>query len=545
MKTLKLRPYQQEALDALAADWDTGLVRLAVVLPTGLGKTVVFSHLIHQAAMRPGERALVMVHREELAQQAADKIRSVAPDLKVGIVKAERNELDADVIVASVQTLARPSRRSQIPADSIGMVIVDECHHAVARTWVDVLDYFGCFEEYGTPAVGFTATLSREDGRGLGDVWQKVSYTKDILYGIQHDPPYLVDVRGKAVAVDGLDLATVAKSRGDYQEGQLGDALEASGAGEVIASSYREHAADRQGVIFAPTVATAHSFADDMNAAGFVTEVITGATPREDRELIYKRYAAGDVQVLSNCMVLTEGWDAPWASCAVIARPTQSAALYIQMVGRVLRPWPGKPDALVLDVVGVSGRHALRSICDLTATGVTVNDGESLGEAIDRDAKEKGKRPAGKGKATGIISAADVDLFHRSTSVWLKTYGGIWFIPTREWTYFLWPAEDGIHWNVGRKPAWNNRGEDRGGWRQLGMTLEYAMAWGEQEAAELDPSVSSKRASWRRKSNKPSDAQIGLLARYGLPITEGMSRSDASDLISIHIASRQLDRAAR
>jgi superfamily II DNA or RNA helicase len=540
MKMLSLRGYQGEALSALENDWATGLTRLAVVLPTGMGKTVVFAHLIEQTA-RAGHRVLVMVHREELAQQARDKIHSVAPDLQVGIVKAERNETDGDVIVASVQTLARRSRREQIPADSIGLVIVDECHHAAARTWVEVLTYFGCFA--GTRAAGFTATMSREDGRGLGDIWQKVSYTKDILYGIQNG--FLTDVRGKSVTVDGLDLGTVARSRGDYQDGALGDAMEASGAGGVIASAYREHAGDRQGVLFAPTVSSAHAFAADLVRAGITTDVITGSTPPEDRVLAYKRYAAGDTQVLSNCMVLTEGWDAPWASCAVIARPTQSAGLYIQMVGRVLRPWlaGGKKDALVLDVVGITGRHALRSIVDLTTSALTLQDGESLAEGVERDTKEKGARPAASA-LTGTIGHEEVDLFHRSKSVWLQTYGGIWFIPTTDWTYFLWPEQNGITWKVGRKPTWRNR-TAKGGWLQEELTLEYAMAWGEQDAAEVDPSISRKTASWRRQSNKPSQGQLDLLARYGLPITEGMSKSEASDLISIHLASRDLDRGKR
>lgn len=537
MKILPLRGYQSDALEALEADWRSGLTRLAVVLPTGMGKTVVFAHLIKEALDRYG-RVLVMVHREELAQQAKDKIHSVAPGLRVGIVKAERNEVDADVIVASVQTLARRGRREQIPADSIGLVVVDECHHAAARTWVEVLTYFGSFA--GTRTAGFTATMSREDGRGLGDIWQKVSMTRDIMYGIQNG--YLTDVRGKSVTVDGLDLGTVARSRGDYQDGALGDAMEASGAGGVIAQAYAEHAADRQGVLFAPTVSSALAFAADLTYAGIETDVITGNTPREDRELSYKRFAAGDVQVLSNCMVLTEGWDAPWASCAVIARPTQSVGLYIQMVGRVLRPWAagGKRDALVLDVVGVTGRHALKSIVDLTTSDLTLVDGESLAEGTIRDIKEKGARPAATA-LSGVIGHEEVDLFHRSTSVWLQTYGGIWFIPTTDWTYFLWPEANGITWKVGRKPTWRNRGMT-GAWLQEELTLEYAMAWGEQDAAEVDPSISRKTASWRRQSNKPTDGQIGLLARYKLPFTEGMSRSEASDLISIHMASRDLDR---
>jgi superfamily II DNA or RNA helicase len=459
------------------------------------------------------------------------------------------------VIVASVQTLARPRRREQIPTDAFGLIIVDEAHHAVARTWVDVLDYFGAFGavhnylvdspgelHHGvTPVAGFTATMSREDGKGLGDIWEEVVYTKDIRYGIEHDPPYLVDVRGKSVTVDGLDLATVARSRGDYQDGALGEALEASGAGEVIAAAYLEHSKDRQGVVFAPTVATAHGFAADLNAAGVVTEVITGATSSEDRELIYKRFRHGDVQVLSNCMVLTEGWDAPWCSTAVIARPTQSAALYVQMVGRILRPWPGKPDALVLDVVGISAKHALRTIADLTTTDVRPNDGESLGEAIEREASERetARKKGPKSKITGPVSASDVDLFHRSASVWLQTEKGVWFIPTRDWFYFLWEANDGS-WIVGRSPTWANKEAKNIERIHDGLTLEYAMAWGEQEAAE--DIWSTKAASWRKGRAAATEKQVAWLAQRRITITEGLTKNDASALIDRWNASAALDK---
>lgn len=320
-KLLRPRSYQQECLDAI----DKALIdhtRVAAVVPTGGGKTVIFAHLIERAH-RAGRKALVLVHREELAEQALAKIHSVAPHLSVGIVKAERNEVDADVIVASVQTLVSPARREAI--EGIGIVICDEAHHAVARTWMEVLEHFGCWD--GVPAVGFTATLDRSDGKGLGDVWETVAFERDILYMI--DNGYLTDVRGQQVTVDGLDLATIARSRGDYQEGQLGEAMMASGAAEVVADAYREHAKSRQGVLFAPTVASAYDFAEGLNAAGIKTATITGEMGRDERADIYRRYEAGEIRVLSNVMVLTEGWDAPWCEVAVIARPTQLSLIHI------------------------------------------------------------------------------------------------------------------------------------------------------------------------------------------------------------------------
>jgi superfamily II DNA or RNA helicase len=574
MSGLRLRGYQQECLDAIDASLQT-YNRVAVVAATGLGKTVIFSHLIEREN-RKGRRALVLVHREELAEQAKTKLHSVAPHLSVGIVKAERNEVDADVIVASVQTLANWRRREQVTG--IGVVIVDECHHAVARTWMEVLADFGCFppetvdchicncsgivEDFdgdrpcprcratrSVPAIGLTATLSRTDGKGLGDVWETVAFERDIVYGIEHG--YLTDVRGQAITVDGLDLATVARNRGDYQEGQLGEALENAGAGEVIAKAYLEHASVpekwkgaegygeltvRQGVLFAPTVATAYSFAESLRAYGISAETIEGNTSSEDRKLIYKRYEAGEIKVLSNAMVLTEGWDAPWCEVAVIARPTQSAALYTQMVGRVLRPWPGKDDALVLDVVGAAGRHKLQSLTDLVKT--QINEGESYAEARIRVERELQARLGGKAPVIGTVAAQQVELFANSHSSWLQTAKGVWFVPVKGGVFFLYPEGEAGTYTVGYKS------ERRGPAKRIhtGLDLGYAMAHGESLAEEADPTVSLKDRAWRR--TKPSEGQVAMALRLKVaPVDEimAMRKGAVSDLISIKLASRMLD----
>lgn len=538
--TLKPRGYQNEALTAIAAEL-VERTRTAVVLPTGMGKTVVFSHLIART-VADGKAVLVLVHRDELAEQAKDKITSVSPDARVGIVKAERNEVTGrDVIVASVQTLAREARRDFIRQNvTIGLVVVDECHHAVARTWVETLKAFGCFPEdgtVGTPCVGFTATLQRGDGIGLGDVWESVAYERDIEYGIDHG--YLTDVRGQLVTVDGFDLATIAKSRGDYQEGRLGDALIATNAGPVVAEAYIEHATRdgeiRRGILFAPTVASAYHFAEAFEEAGIPTAVITGETPKEDRELAYKRFREGDIRVLANCMVLTEGFDAPWAEVAVVARPTQSAPLYTQMVGRVLRPWKpgGKDEALVLDVVGITPQHKLKTLKDLSK--IEVREGESIVEAKDRIVAEREEVVKGE-RLRGEKAAREIDLFASSHSVWLQTKGGTWFIPVRGGYVVLFENADGS-WSVGRKMD-----RQGGEWIVKHVAeLATAMSWGEQVAMTQDPTLADKGRTWRRA--KASPAQIDLCVRMKLASYDelvDMRRGAVSDMLSIHFASRDL-----
>jgi len=491
------------------------------------GKTVIFSELSKQAHAQ-GQRPLILVHRDELVNQAADKIHNVMPHASVGIVKAEHNGVECDVIVGSVQTLARERRRDQLR--NVGMLVVDEAHHALAPSYRSILTHYGAFSDRGTPTSGWTATLARGDGKGLGDVWEIVAYERDILWMIEHG--YLVDVKGRAVTVDGLDLGTVARTRGDYQEGDLGDALLSVGAGEVIADAYREHAPTRQGVLFAPTVASAFAMAEDMNAAGILTETIIGMTDLDERAGIYDRYRDGKTQVLANCMVLTEGWDMPQASCAIIARPTSSASLYIQMVGRVLRPWPGKQDALVLDVVGVAGKHPLATLKDLSRTKVEPEEGETLTQAEQRI------RQAGtKGENDGEIGSHVVDLFSRSHSAWLQTRAGIWFVPTRERLFFLWPRRNGKY-DVG---SCSNRTTSDGVWLAKDLDLDYAMAWAESAATEIDPSVSSRNASWRKRSQPPSEAQARVCRQVGIIVGRDDTKSDVSDKLSIHFASRLLD----
>ena len=544
MKTLMLRKYQREAINALIEAWSSGVKRPAIVLPTGTGKTVIFAELI-RLLIAQGKTPMVLVHRDELAKQTVAKIEAAAPGVRIGVVKAERHETHGvDVIVASVQTLGRQVRLDTVPPDLVSTVIVDECHHASADSYLRIMTHFGCFEpDRGAVAAGFTATMQRGDERNLGQVWEKVVFSKDIMFGILNG--FLVNVRGKTVK---LDLGDVSFSRGDYQEGSLGEALEEAGAPKSTAAAYLEYAVRpdgtlRKGILFAPTVESARSFADEFNAHGIVTEVVTGETPSEDRALIYKRVRTGETTVLASCMVLTEGFDEPELEVAVIARMTAKPGLYIQMAGRVLRPapWAGKTEALIIDVVGVTERHALASIADLTEGKVKPEPGESLTEAQERQDSESTAMGTRRHTPT---KTGDVDLFKRSKSAWLQTAGGRWFIPTRACVVFLWEAKEG--WKIGRSSTNYSMRGDGAGWLVDGQAfpLDMAMAWAEQEACDIDPSVSNRSASWRTKKQPASLAQLAQLANRKIVATGEMrtlTKNEASDLLSIHFASKLLD----
>ncbi|MFJ6566453.1 DEAD/DEAH box helicase [Streptomyces sp. NPDC091292] len=520
-ETFRPRPYQTEAIQALTAGWAGPNNRLAVVLPTGAGKTVVFCNLIRQHLERlNGRRALVIAHREELIEQAAAKLRAVDPALRVGIVKAGRDEHhDVDVIVASIQTLAVDRRREAIR--DIGMVIVDECHHAAAPTYMTVLEHFGAWR--GVPVAGFTATMTRTDG-GLAEVWQDVVHTLDILDMISDG--YLCDVRGKRVTIDTLDLDQVKTRNGDLQEGQLGQALDDSGAIQVIADAYREHAPDRPGVAFTPTVATAHSMADALNAKGVKAAAVWGDMPREDRSATLKKYEAGDLQVLTNCMVLTEGFDAPWTSCVVIARPTKSPGLYVQMAGRGLRPSPGKRDALILDVAGASTRHKLASMVDLTERKVGIpEEDETLAEAVAREEETERVR-----SIASRIEWEEINLFGESAFRWLRTTAGTWFIPLGGDSFMYLARDPGARTYRVRRWTQATGVQVPGGDRP--QPLGEAMAWAERQARQIAPGLVSRAASWR--NGPPSGKQLAFCRYQSIPVPAGSTKGDVSDLQAAH-----------
>ncbi|MFH9404923.1 DEAD/DEAH box helicase [Streptomyces sp. NPDC017638] len=514
------RPYQLDAIEALRQGWAAGQQRLAVVLPTGAGKTVVFSHLAHQMLdSLDGRRVLVIAHREELIEQAASKLLSVDPMLRVGIVKAQRDDhADADVIVASVQTLAVPRRREAIR--DIGLIIVDECHHAAAPTYMEVLRHFGAWDG-GVPVAGFTATMARADG-GLAEVWQDVVYRLDILDMISDG--YLCDVRGMAIKVDTLNLDRVRTRGGDLVDGQLGKALEDSGALDAIAKAYRDHAADRPGVVFTPTVATAQAAAASLRAAGITAAPVWGDMGRDERRATLARYEAGDVQVLTNCMVLTEGFDAPRTSCVVVARPTKSAGLYVQMVGRGLRPAPGKADALLLDVMGAATRHKLASMVDLTEREIgQAEAGRSLRQIAEEHAAAEQRRAL-----AARVEAEEINLFGGSAIRWLRTQDGVWFIRLTSAMFLFLQRDPGTR--LYRMRRWTQADGVHPPKTDVARPLPEALAWLEHQAKTLAPQAFvTRQARWRQ--DRPTGRQCALAHRLGIRIPPGSTAGDVADLI--------------
>lgn len=544
--TLRLRDYQEKAIKAIHTKWDAGIWRPATVLPTGAGKTVVFSHLAEEyLTANPTKRVLVLAHTDELVNQAATKMRAVAPRRVVGIVKAAQNEVHAQVVVASVQSLRSDARLAKLT--NVGLIVVDECHHAVAKTYQKILRHFGALPPAGDDVptdwrpscyvAGFTATLVRADKEKLSDVWEDVAFRLSIAFMIRQG--YLLDVRGKRVEVPDLDLGQVKTSGGDYQEGALGEALVEAMAPEIVAKAYVEHAMDRKGLVFAPTVDSAYAFADAFNDAGVKTEVVHGALGRDERRAILARFRDGTTQVVSNCMVLTEGFDEPSASCAVIARPTKSAGLYQQMVGRVLRPdltlaVEDRGEALILDVVGISRRHDLRSLVDLSTREDLPEDVDgdlSLLELEDMILEEELEEEAGEGSFPapmyyGPAETRDFDPLQRdSTRTWATTPDGHYYLAAGTSGYVF--LVDSLQGDPGTFDViWATK-EDRGPGsagmtEHLALDFQMAIAWAEEEATERGGlgtiTLTSKKAKWRK--DPATSGQAWKVRRSGVRLDQ-------------------------
>jgi len=347
MNEITLRDYQIEAREGIHHAWDTGQKRTLLVLPTGCGKTVVLSK-VAEDEVKKGKRVLIMAHRDELLNQAADKLRMVT-GLEASFEKAGISSLGstAPVTVGSVQSLTRPNRLERIPTDYYNIVIVDEAHHALSDTYLRVLDHFP-----EANVLGVTATPDRGDKKQLSKYFDGIAYEYELRRAIREG--YLAPVLAQMIPLE-VDISHVAIQNGDYSAQDVGNALDPYL--ERIVQEMAHYCAGRKTVVFLPLVATSQKFCRMLNEAGISACEINGNTP--NREEILSEYTNGKTSVLCNSMLLTEGWDCPAVDCIVILRPTRSRSLYQQMVGRGMRISPGKENLLLLDFLWMSEKHSL------------------------------------------------------------------------------------------------------------------------------------------------------------------------------------------
>lgn len=344
---MTLRPYQQEAKDAIFREWDQGHSKTLLVLPTGTGKTIVFS-AVAEECVRAGSRVLILAHRGELLDQAQDKLLK-ATGLRCSVEKAEETSLHSwyRVTVGSVQTLMREKRLAQFSPSHFSHIIIDEAHHCLSDSYQRVLEHFS-----EAKVLGVTATPDRGDMRNLGQYFESLAYEYTLPKAIREG--YLSPIKAQTIPLR-LDLSSVGVQNGDFKVGDLGTALDPYLP--LIAEEMAKYCKDRKTVVFLPLVKTSQKFRDILNEHGFRAAEVNGES--QDRAEVLQDFAAGAYDVLCNSMLLTEGWDCPSVDCIVVLRPTKVRSLYSQMVGRGTRLCEGKDHLLLLDFLWHTERHEL------------------------------------------------------------------------------------------------------------------------------------------------------------------------------------------
>lgn len=344
---VQLRKYQEEAKSAILAEWDRGVDKTLLVLPTGTGKTIIFSKLIEERVAE-GDRVLVLAHRGELLDQAADKLL-LSTGLRCAVEKAQDTSLDSwyRVVVGSVQTLMREKRLEQFMPDHFGAIIVDEAHHAISDSYQRVLQYFD-----KAKVLGVTATPDRGDLRDLGTYFDSLAYEYTLPQAIRDG--YLSPIKALTIPLK-IDITGVKQSAGDYSAGELGTALDPYL--EAIADEMVKVCMDRKTIVFLPLIKTCQKFRDILESRGFRAAEVNGDS--QDRAQILQDFADNKYNVLCNSMLLTEGYDQPDVDCIVMLRPTKIRSLYAQCVGRGTRIHPGKDHLLLPDFLWMTSRHDL------------------------------------------------------------------------------------------------------------------------------------------------------------------------------------------
>lgn len=344
---MSLRPYQTEARDAILREWSAGNQKTLLVLPTGTGKTIVFASVI-QNQVEHGGRALIMAHRGELLDQAADKLQD-ACGLGSVLEKAETSSLDSKipVTVGSVQSLAQPKRLAQFPQDYFSDIVIDEAHHCLSDSYQRVLKHFPAAN-----ILGVTATPDRGDQRNLGQYFDSKAYEYSMTKAIRDG--FLCPIKAQTIPLE-LNIRGVGMSNGDYAVGEIGTALDPYL--EQIAAEMTHYCQGRKTVVFLPLIKTSQKFCGLLNKSGLRAVEVNGNS--EDRAQVLQDFETGRYDVLCNSMLLTEGWDCPAVDCIVILRPTKIRSLYQQMVGRGMRLSEGKDHLLLLDFLWLSSRHDL------------------------------------------------------------------------------------------------------------------------------------------------------------------------------------------
>ena len=540
---IELRGWQREAKACVQSAWAEGIACPTVVAPTGSGKTALAAALIEEW----DGPVLFTAHRDVLIDQTKRAMQSFLPGHPIGIVRADDNETDRRITVASLQTLASRDRLDDyLAVNPPTLVIADEAHMSVAEGFKRTFATLGLVDRAVT-ALGLSATLARTQGESLAELWDAPVFSMSLGEAI--DQGILVPPRGVRIKVEDTVLLSAAKNAAAWAEGD--SAVEQTDAPQIIADAIIEHCAGRAIIGFAATVRSAMVMARACQAKGLTSQVITAHTPADMRQAVFDDSKEGRCDVIWSVDTLSVGADLPWVSGIVLARNTSSRIWFVQAVGRGLRTYPGKTDCVVLEATSNSTRMELDTFFDIE--GWTSNSERPPSSAIvDQDLED-------------IAVAATVEIgrpeyesfdFFVRPSLWLTTLGGLRFLPAYNQTIFLVPDGHGT-FSVGSTPGrlWYEGRATRHG---RNLSLEDATLLAEAHARMCDQGapvmygrrmgISTRSASWRNRSEPASGGQINMLGLISTPLLQSvcthigirqdqLDRQAASAVISIAVAS--------
>lgn len=417
-----LHPYQKEAINIVIKNFNSGKTDFLVTLPTGSGKTEIFLEVIGKfLESKTNGHAMILVHRDELIKQAYNRARNKL-DCSIGIVKAKQNEINNDLIVASVQTLSREKRLNQIPVQ--GLLIIDEAHHAVANSYQKIIRHLK-EQNPNLSHFGVTATPYRGDKLTLRTVYNNIVYSKSPIYMIKNG--YSAPIKAIEIKTN-VNMDSVHLQMGDFKTNELTQVVNVENRNQLIVDAFKEKCKDRKALAYCVDVAHTKALSKKFRDAGFSSDIIVGETPIEERTKIYENFRDDDIDVLCNCQVLTEGYDERSVNAILVCRPTQSKPLYIQMIGRGTRlsPETGKKDCLIVDFTDNSYKYDIMTFPNLIGKEYTETNKKEvhLGSGDQKD-----ELVLNKGSGLSINNLA---LFDESPLDWHrhKTYRGeAWSTP--------------------------------------------------------------------------------------------------------------------
>lgn len=518
---IQLRSYQIEAIEAIEEARKRACNRQLIVLPTGTGKTILFAALAHKM----NTRTLILAHREELLYQAADKIRMLWKEADIGILKAERDEVESHIVIASVQTAIQPKRLARLREQGFSLLIVDEAHHATANTYKRIFEELGFHEAGGKLLIGVTATAKRGDGQALGTVFDEIVFERSISTMIKAG--YLSDVRGIRIQTK-IDLSSVETRTGDFNERQLAAVVNTEARNKLIVDSYSEHTRDKKAIVFTVNVEHAKSLSEAFKKSGIETAVIYGDMSSEERKTVLQAFSAGRLKVLTSCNVLTEGFDEPGIEAILMARPTKSQSLYIQCIGRGLRLHPGKVCCTVLDFT--DSRQDVMQMATLVGKPI---EGKSFREVIKEDKTGQREKPIETQGEIELIKAEHFDLVGKSVYRWISFPSGHYKLGLGFQEYIFLKQEAPEQYKVGFV-----KGSDVEILSSQLLPLSYAQGVAEDRARQLSRTISMKTARWYKGT--ATAGQISYMKRLGInAIPKKLTKGQASDMIEQKLAEQK------